>query len=68
MAALAGAASQVAAPQATRLGFAQRTKVHITWRGTTLRLEARERRLELQRRLKGWLPWFFRAALKCGVV
>jgi len=33
---------------ATRLGFAQRTKVHIAWLGTTLRLEARDRRLELR--------------------
>jgi hypothetical protein len=34
--------------QATRIGFSQRMKVNIAWMGTTLRLEARERRLELR--------------------
>jgi hypothetical protein len=34
--------------QATRVGFEKRTKVHIAWLGSTLRLEARERRLELR--------------------
>ena len=34
--------------QATRVGFAMRTKVHIAWLGSTLRLEARDRRLELR--------------------
>jgi len=34
--------------QATRVGHALRTKVHIAWIGSTLRLEARERRLELR--------------------
>jgi hypothetical protein len=34
--------------QAARVGFAMRTKVHIAWLGSTLRLEARERRLELR--------------------
>ena len=34
--------------QATRIGFSLRVKVHIAWIGTTLRLEARERRLELR--------------------
>jgi hypothetical protein len=33
---------------ATRIGFAQRTKVNIAWLGTTLRLDAKERRLELK--------------------
>ena len=33
---------------AARLGFAKRVKVHIAWLGSTLRLEARERRLELR--------------------
>lgn len=33
---------------ATRLGFAQRVKVHIAWIGTTLRLEARDKKLELR--------------------
>jgi len=34
--------------QATRIGYSQRVKVHIAWLGTTLRLEARDRRLELR--------------------
>lgn len=34
--------------QAARIGFAMRTKVHVAWLGSTLRLEARERRLELR--------------------
>ncbi len=33
---------------ATRLGYAKRVKVHIVWLGTTLRLEAREKKLELR--------------------
>src|SRR5262249_1802466 len=34
--------------QAARVGFTMRTKVHVAWLGTTLRLEAREQRLELR--------------------
>jgi hypothetical protein len=34
--------------QAARVGFSLRTKVNIAWLGTTLRLEAREKRLELR--------------------
>ena len=34
--------------QAARMGHAMRTKVHIAWLGPVLRLEARERRLELR--------------------
>jgi hypothetical protein len=34
--------------QATRLGHAIRTKVHLAWLGTTLRLEARACKLELR--------------------
>jgi len=34
--------------QAARIGFEKRTKVHVAWLGSTLRLEARERRLELR--------------------
>lgn len=33
---------------ATRIGHSQRTKVQITWIDTTLRLQAKERRLELR--------------------
>ena len=39
--------------QATRIGFSMRTKVNILWIGTTLRLEARERRLELRPTAEG---------------
>jgi hypothetical protein len=34
--------------QAARIGFSLRLKVHVVWLGTTLRLEARGRRLELR--------------------
>jgi hypothetical protein len=34
--------------QAARIGFSLRVKVHVAWLGTTLRLEAREKRLELR--------------------
>jgi hypothetical protein len=34
--------------QAARIGHALRVKVHVAWLGATLRLEARERRLELR--------------------
>jgi hypothetical protein len=33
---------------ATLAGYSMRTKVHFTWLGTTLRLDARNRRLELR--------------------
>jgi hypothetical protein len=34
--------------QAARIGFSLRMKVQVAWLGATLRLEARERRLELR--------------------
>ena len=34
--------------QATRIGFGLRMKIHIAWLGSSLRLEAREKRLELR--------------------
>jgi len=34
--------------QSARVGFSLRIKVHVAWLGTTLRLEARDRRLELR--------------------
>src|ERR1035441_11082044 len=34
--------------QAARVGFSLRTKVHIAWLGSTLRLAARDKRLELR--------------------
>ncbi len=43
---------------ATRIGFAQRVKVNITWLGPTLRLEARERWLELKPEAKGVIAVF----------
>jgi hypothetical protein len=33
---------------ATQAGYRQRTKVHIAWLGSTLRLEARDKRLDLR--------------------
>jgi len=33
---------------ATRAGYKLRTKVHLAWIGSTLRLEARDRKLELR--------------------
>jgi hypothetical protein len=39
--------------QAARVGHALRVKVHVAWLGTTLRLEARERRLELRPTAQG---------------
>src|SRR3954452_12737225 len=41
--------------QAARVGFEKRTKVHVAWLGSTLRLEARERRLEFRRTASGVL-------------
>ncbi len=41
--------------QATRVGFGMRVKVHMAWLGSTLRLEARDRRLELRPTPKGIL-------------
>lgn len=34
--------------QAARVGFEKRIKVHVAWLGSTLRLEAREQKLELR--------------------
>lgn len=34
--------------QVTRIGYSRRTKVQMTWIGNTLRLEARDRKLELR--------------------
>lgn len=44
---------------ATRLGHSTRTKVHIAWLGTTLRLEARGRKLELRPTPEGVIAAFF---------
>ncbi|HXK05910.1 MAG TPA: hypothetical protein VMS37_26150 [Verrucomicrobiae bacterium] len=45
--------------QASRIGFASRTKVHMAWLGSTLRLEARERRLELRPTAAGVVAVYF---------
>jgi hypothetical protein len=38
---------------AARVGHALRTKIHVVWLGSTLRLEAREKRLELRPTAEG---------------
>jgi hypothetical protein len=43
---------------ATRIGFQMRAKVYIAWIGTTLKLEARERKLELKPTPTGILALF----------
>ncbi len=43
---------------ATRIGHGYRTKVHIFWLGGTLRLEAREHRLELRPTAEGFVAVF----------
>jgi hypothetical protein len=44
---------------ATRIGFSQRMKVQPTWLGNVLRLQARERRLELRPTPEGVRAFFF---------
>jgi hypothetical protein len=44
---------------ATRIGFSQRTKVQPTWLGSTLRLQAKEKRLELRPTPEGVRAFFF---------
>jgi hypothetical protein len=43
---------------ATRIGFGQRTKVNMVWIGTSLRLDAKERRLELKPTAEGVVAVF----------
>ncbi len=43
-----GPFTQALLAHATRIGFTKRTKVHITWLDTTLRLDAKHLRLELR--------------------
>ncbi|MBI3209921.1 MAG: hypothetical protein HYZ37_13625 [Candidatus Solibacter usitatus] len=43
-----GPFTQALLGHATRIGFSKRVKVNITWLDTTLRLDARDLRLELQ--------------------
>jgi hypothetical protein len=44
--------------QATRIGHTMRTKIHLAWLGTTLRLEARGSKLELQPAPEGVIAVF----------
>jgi len=44
---------------ATRIGHGLRTKVNIFWLGTTLRLQAREHKLELRPTPDGVVAYFF---------
>ena len=44
---------------ATRIGHGLRTKVNIIWLGSTLRLQAREHRLELRPTPEGVMAYFF---------
>jgi hypothetical protein len=45
--------------EAARAGHSVRTKVDIAWMGTTLRLQARERKLELRPTPEGVIAVFF---------
>jgi hypothetical protein len=45
--------------QVTRIGHRMRTKVNLAWIGTTLRLEARDRKLELRPTPEGIVAAFF---------
>jgi hypothetical protein len=45
--------------EATRIGHGLRAKVYITWIDGVLRLEARERRLELKATPKGVVAYYF---------
>lgn len=51
---------------ATRLGFAKRAKVHMTWIDTTLRLEAKQLRLELKPTAEGVVGHFFEDGSEVG--
>ncbi len=46
--------------ESIRIGHGQRMKIHIAWLGTTLRLEARERKLELRPTGEGVVGVFMR--------
>jgi hypothetical protein len=48
-----GSYTQGLLAHATRIGFSHRVKVHIAWLDSTLRLEARNLRLELRPTAKG---------------
>jgi hypothetical protein len=45
--------------QVNRIGFSLRTKVHVAWLGSTLKLEAKEKRVELRPTAKGVTAVYF---------
>ncbi|MBL8174068.1 MAG: hypothetical protein JNK48_05325 [Bryobacterales bacterium] len=51
---------------ATRLGFAKRAKVHLSWIDTTLRLEAKQLRLELKPTGEGVVAHFLDGGQETG--
>lgn len=51
---------------ATRLGFAKRTKVHMSWMDTTLRLEAKHLRLDLKPTAQGVVAHFLSEGAETG--
>jgi len=51
---------------ATRLGFAKRAKVYMTWIDTTLRLEAKQLRLELRPTAEGVVAHFLEDGNETG--
>lgn len=54
-----GAFTQDLLTHATRIGFAQRIKVQPVWLGTTLRLQAKDRRVELRPTPDGVIAVYF---------
>src|SRR5438067_13407354 len=52
--------------QAARVGFEKRTKVHVAWLGSTLRLEAREKRLELRPTADGVMAVYIEGGNEVG--
>jgi hypothetical protein len=61
-----GAYSAELLKQAARIGFSLRVKVHVAWLGTTLRLEARDRRLELRPTATGVVAVYLENAVETG--
>ncbi|MEO7650473.1 MAG: hypothetical protein ABIZ80_08380 [Bryobacteraceae bacterium] len=51
---------------ATRIAYTLRTKVNIIWLGTTLRLQAREHRLELRPTPEGVMARYFEGTTEMG--
>ena len=53
-----GAYTQEVLKAAAHIGFRTRTKIHVTWLDTTLKLEAKERRLEFRPTPEGIIAVF----------